>query len=116
MGVPILLAPIFGPIIGGLIVDNAPWQWIFVVNVPIAVVAILVAVRLLQADAGRADPGPFDWLGRRCCAPGSPASFRALGDREPRGHRPSDFARAGRRRARSGRRCSPGTACAYRGR
>src|SRR3954451_24094315 len=55
VGVPILLAPIFGPIIGGLIVDNASWQWMFVVNVPIAVVAIVVAVRVLHPDAGRAD-------------------------------------------------------------
>src|SRR6185436_7635074 len=31
IGVPILLGPIFGPIIGGLIVDNAPWQWLFLV-------------------------------------------------------------------------------------
>ena len=52
IGVPILLGPIFGPIIGGLIVDNAPWQWIFLVNVPIAVVAIAVAARLLQPNAG----------------------------------------------------------------
>src|SRR3954466_10101600 len=50
VGVPILLAPIFGPIIGGLIVDNAAWQWIFVVNVPIAVVAIAVAARFLRSD------------------------------------------------------------------
>src|SRR3954453_12245273 len=50
IGVPILLAPIFGPIIGGLIVDSAPWQWIFVVNLPIAVVAIAVAARGLKAQ------------------------------------------------------------------
>src|SRR5919107_6351064 len=59
VGVPVLLGPIFGPIIGGLIVDSVAWQWIFVVNVPIAVVAILAAARLLQPDAGRADAGGF---------------------------------------------------------
>ena len=51
VGVPILL----GPIIGGLIVDNASWQWIFVVNVPIAGAAILLAAREFRPDAGRAD-------------------------------------------------------------
>jgi MFS family permease len=30
--VPLLLGPIFGPIIGGLIVDTASWRWIFVVD------------------------------------------------------------------------------------
>ena len=40
IGVPILLGPIFGPIIGGLIVDTAAWQWIFVVNIPVAIAAV----------------------------------------------------------------------------
>jgi EmrB/QacA subfamily drug resistance transporter len=70
VGVPILLGPIFGPIIGGLIVDGATWQWIFVVNVPIAVVAIVLAVRLLHADAGRADAGALDWVGAALLCPG----------------------------------------------
>ena len=56
IGVPILLGPIFGPIIGGLIVDNAAWQWIFLVNVPIAVVAIAAAVRLLPRMPGAPMP------------------------------------------------------------
>src|SRR6185312_1887845 len=63
VGVPILLGPIFGPIIGGLIVDNTSWQWIFVVNVPIAGAAILLAALVLKPDAGRVDAGKLDWLG-----------------------------------------------------
>jgi len=70
VGVPILLGPIFGPIIGGLIVDSAAWQWIFVVNVPVAVLAILAAARSLQPDAGRADAGVLDWLGAVLLCPG----------------------------------------------
>src|SRR4051794_12480505 len=70
VGVPILLGPIFGPIVGGLIVDSAPWQWIFVVNLPIAVVAIVTAARLLEPDAGRADAGALDWLGAALLCPG----------------------------------------------
>jgi EmrB/QacA subfamily drug resistance transporter len=73
VGVPILLGPIFGPIIGGLIVDNAAWQWIFVVNVPIAALAIAAAARLLRADAGRADAGALDWVGAALLSPGSRA-------------------------------------------
>jgi EmrB/QacA subfamily drug resistance transporter len=85
IGVPILLGPIFGPIIGGLIVDNAAWQWIFVVNVPIAVVAILVAIRFLPPDAGRADPGPLDWLGAALLSPGIAGIVFGLSETESHG-------------------------------
>src|SRR3954452_3548047 len=43
IGVPMLLGPILGPVIGGVIVDNTTWRWIFYVNVPIAVVALVLA-------------------------------------------------------------------------
>ena len=39
LGVPMLLAPILGPVIGGLIVTSVSWRWIFYVNVPIGIVA-----------------------------------------------------------------------------
>jgi EmrB/QacA subfamily drug resistance transporter len=85
VGVPILLGPIFGPIIGGLIIDNAAWQWIFVVNVPIAVVAIAVAARLLRADAGRSNPGPLDWLGAALLCPGLAGVVFGLSETETHG-------------------------------
>jgi EmrB/QacA subfamily drug resistance transporter len=85
LGVPVLLAPIFGPIIGGLIVDNVAWQWIFVVNLPIAVVAIAAAVRLLHPDAGRADPGPLDWLGVLLLCPGMAGIVFGLSETESQG-------------------------------
>src|SRR4051812_33559576 len=85
IGVPILLGPIFGPIIGGLIVDNAAWQWIFVVNVPIAVVAIAAAARLLHGDAGRADAGALDWVGVALLCPGLAGIVFGLSETESHG-------------------------------
>ncbi len=37
LGVPMLLGPIFGPILGGWLIDIASWHWIFLINLPIGV-------------------------------------------------------------------------------
>jgi EmrB/QacA subfamily drug resistance transporter len=47
IGVPLLLAPIVGPVIGGMLLGTASWRWIFFVNLPVGAVAFLLAVRLL---------------------------------------------------------------------
>jgi EmrB/QacA subfamily drug resistance transporter len=85
VGVPILLGPIFGPIIGGLIVDSAPWEWIFVVNVPIGVLAIVAAARMLQPSAGRADAGALDWFGVASLCPGLVGIVFGLSETESQG-------------------------------
>src|SRR3954452_14384351 len=50
IGVPMLLGPIFGPILGGWLVDSFSWRWIFFINVPIAVAALTMAFRVLPRD------------------------------------------------------------------
>jgi EmrB/QacA subfamily drug resistance transporter len=69
IGVPMLLAPIFGPVIGGAIVGQASWRWIFVVNLPVGAVALLLAVRLLPAAAPRSGDR-LDLLGLALLSPG----------------------------------------------
>src|ERR1700756_3870801 len=49
VAVPMMLAPILGPALGGVIVDNLPWQWIFYVNVPIGAIAVVTALRVLPS-------------------------------------------------------------------
>ena len=44
-GVPVLLGPIFGPILGGWLIDVASWHWIFLINVPIGALGLLYAWR-----------------------------------------------------------------------
>jgi EmrB/QacA subfamily drug resistance transporter len=62
MGVAMVLAPVFGPTLGGLLIEHAGWQWIFLINVPIGVVALTLAQRILPPDIAD-DPGRFDWIG-----------------------------------------------------
>jgi EmrB/QacA subfamily drug resistance transporter len=69
IGVPIILAPVFGPTIGGLLLEHAGWQWIFLVNVPIGVVAVAVASRLLPRDEPE-QAGQLDAIGLGLVAPG----------------------------------------------
>ncbi|MCU7728002.1 multidrug efflux MFS transporter [Actinoplanes sp. KI2] len=52
ISLPALLGPVFGPVIGGLIVNHMSWRWIFYVNPPICLVAIALAMVFLPRDAG----------------------------------------------------------------
>src|SRR5436305_9804115 len=47
VGIPMLLAPVFGPVLGGVLVDDASWRWIFFVNLPVGALALVLALRLL---------------------------------------------------------------------
>ncbi|MUT66874.1 DHA2 family efflux MFS transporter permease subunit [Paenibacillus sp. NEAU-GSW1] len=47
MGIPILLAPAFGPIVAGYLVDYVNWQWIFLINLPIGVIGVVLCWLLL---------------------------------------------------------------------
>jgi EmrB/QacA subfamily drug resistance transporter len=69
LGVPMLLGPIFGPILGGWLIDIASWHWIFLINLPIGAVALVYAALALPKDS----PTPsetFDFLGMLLLSPG----------------------------------------------
>ena len=76
VGVPMLLAPVLGPVIGGLIVEHLSWRWIFYVNLPVGVVGLVLAARLLPggravgARGVTAAPPELDWKGLLMLSPG----------------------------------------------
>ncbi|WP_028060895.1 DHA2 family efflux MFS transporter permease subunit [Candidatus Solirubrobacter pratensis] len=69
MGVPMLLGPILGPILGGWLVDDVSWRWIFFINLPIGAFALFLSLRVLPKD----EPQPserLDVLGLVLLSPG----------------------------------------------
>jgi EmrB/QacA subfamily drug resistance transporter len=69
IGVPMLLGPIIGPILGGWLVDAASWRWIFFINLPIGIAALFFSQRILARDV----PQPahrLDWQGLALLSPG----------------------------------------------
>src|SRR5215470_15186608 len=71
VAVPAMLAPILGPTLGGLIVDNTTWRWIFFVNVPVGIVAYVAALRTLP-HGEREPTDPLDVRGLVLLATGLP--------------------------------------------
>ncbi len=71
VAVPAMLAPILGPTLGGVILDNASWRWIFFVNLPIGVIAVIAALRVLP-NVERQRTDPLDFLGLALMATGLP--------------------------------------------
>ncbi|MBW8310190.1 MAG: DHA2 family efflux MFS transporter permease subunit [Candidatus Paracaedibacteraceae bacterium] len=50
-GVTIIIAPILGPTLGGLITDNFSWRWIFYINIPVGLMAAFMVWRLLDKSS-----------------------------------------------------------------
>ncbi|MBS1863117.1 MAG: DHA2 family efflux MFS transporter permease subunit [Actinobacteria bacterium] len=76
---PAMLAPILGPVVGGLILQNLHWSWIFFVNVPIGIIAGVLGWRMLpHSDLGEA--GRLDWIGLGLLATSMPLIVYGLSE------------------------------------
>lgn len=64
-GMGIIVAPIIGPTLGGWITDNYSWRWIFYINIPVGIVATLLALRYIENPPylQRAARATIDYLG-----------------------------------------------------
>ena len=69
LGVPMLLGPILGPILGGWLIEHYSWHWIFLINLPLGIAALVYAWWALPSDS----PEPtesFDFVGMLMMSPG----------------------------------------------
>jgi len=69
IGVPMLLGPVLGPILGGWLVDDFSWRWIFFINLPVGILALVLGIRILSPDTERTQRR-LDWLGMLLLSPG----------------------------------------------
>lgn len=61
-GIAAMAAPAIGPTLGGWLVTQLSWRWLFLINVPIGAVGLVLAFRLLR-NTGYRERRPFDWIG-----------------------------------------------------
>jgi EmrB/QacA subfamily drug resistance transporter len=59
---PALLGPVIGPVVGGAIVTFADWPWIFFLNLPIAVLGVVLVLKFVP-NVAEQDVAPIDWPG-----------------------------------------------------
>jgi EmrB/QacA subfamily drug resistance transporter len=80
VAVPALLGPVLGPVIGGALIDGLSWRWIFYVNVPVGIAALVAAWRWLGPDQGERSDAPIDGLGVALLSPGLAAFVYGLSE------------------------------------
>lgn len=77
VSLPALLGPILGPLAGGVLLQHLSWRWIFWVNVPFAVVGLILAWRLMPAFPGTRT-SRLDAVGLALASPGIAALVYGL--------------------------------------
>jgi DHA2 family multidrug resistance protein len=87
-GMAVVMAPAIGPTLGGYITDNFEWRWIFFINVPVAIISLILTLRLVEdppyLKAAKQTTGRVDWPGLGLLAIGIGAAQVVLdkGERE----------------------------------
>jgi len=67
---PVLLAPLLGPVIAGAILQFASWRWLFLINLPVGVLALALAAGFLPNDRAETRSRSLDLLGLALLSPG----------------------------------------------
>ncbi len=70
VALPVLLAPLLGPVLAGAILSVLSWRWLFLVNLPVGVVAMAMTFAFLPRDGGETKPRRLDLTGLALLSPG----------------------------------------------
>lgn len=60
-GLGIMVVPVLGPTVGGILTDHLSWRWVFYVNIPLGLFALLLAASYVPAESGH--KARTDWMG-----------------------------------------------------
>jgi len=66
---PVLLAPLLGPVVAGAVLTLASWRWIFLINVPVGLLALVLAIAFLPQDTQEREERPLDFGGLALLCP-----------------------------------------------
>jgi DHA2 family multidrug resistance protein len=61
-GAIVIAGPAIGPTLGGYIVTNFDWRWIFFINLPLGILATFMVIAYLPKDQKNEQRSPVDWL------------------------------------------------------
>jgi EmrB/QacA subfamily drug resistance transporter len=67
---PVLLGPLLGPVVAGAILQFASWRWLFLINLPVGILAFALAAAFLPDDREETRPRDLDLLGLALLSPG----------------------------------------------
>ena len=85
-GIGVIVGPAIGPTLGGYLTDSVGWRWIFFVNIPFGILAVLMAILFLPIDSQtiKQSRAKVDWwgIGLLAIAVGSFQAFLGEGEQE----------------------------------
>lgn len=62
-GIGVMMGPTLGPTVGGYLIDNYSWHWIFLINIPIGAAAILLSLLYVTDSPNEVKPEKVDYTG-----------------------------------------------------
>ena len=63
-GIGVMLGPILGPVLGGWLTENYSWRWVFYINVPFGILALLGVLAYLPGHHARAQDASISSVSR----------------------------------------------------